>query len=171
MDIIIFIDYIGFYGPIITFITTFYYLLNQQSFIYTPFLTTIFKNINQNIYLLLFILGSITNISINEILKNTIQEPRPIGQKYFIDSNELTGPHLYGMPSAHTQSCFFALTYIYLLRGPTYSILFMLFISLLTFYQRWKYNRHTILQLLIGSIIGSLYAWCIITITQYYLYR
>jgi len=143
-------DYIGYYGPLITFCITFYYLLDKRT------------------YLLVFIIGSITNMGLNEVLKLAIREPRPEGQIQFIDSNQLHGPHLYGMPSAHTQTCFFSVIYLYLVRGYTYVFLLSLFISSLTFYQRWKYNRHTIKQLAIGSLIGGFYAWVLIYFTQLY---
>lgn len=146
-------DYIGHYGPIITFMITFYYLLDKR------------------IYLLIFIIGSITNMGLNEVLKLAIREPRPNGQIHFLDSNQLTGPHLYGMPSAHTQTCFFSLVYLYLVRGYPFILLLSLFISALTFYQRWKYNRHTIKQLLIGCLIGSLYAWILIYLLQHYYFH
>ena len=146
-------DYIGFYGPIITFMTTFYFLLDKR------------------LYLLVFIVGSITNMGLNEILKLAIREPRPDGQIQFIDSHQLHGPHLYGMPSAHTQTCFFSLVYLYLTREYTYVLLLSLFISIITFYQRWKYNRHTIKQLLIGSLIGGFYAWILIYFLQHYYFH
>lgn len=146
-------DYIGHYGPIITFMTTFYYLLDKK------------------LYLLVFIFGSITNIALNEILKLSIREPRPEGQIHFLDSNQLTGPHLYGMPSTHTQTCFFSLVYLYLVRGYPYVLLLSLFISGLTFYQRWKYNRHTIQQLFVGTLIGGSYAWILIYLLQHYYFH
>jgi hypothetical protein len=151
--ILLLFDYIGYYGPIITFMTTFYNVFEKH------------------LYLLVFIIGSITNIGINEALKLAIREPRPEGQIYFIDSNELSGPHLYGMPSAHMQSCIFSVVYLYLVRGYPYLLLVSLFISALTFYQRWKYNRHTIKQLLIGSFIGGSYAWFLIYILQHYYFN
>lgn len=153
MNIITFFDYVGFYGPTINFFLTFYYLLDK------------------NIYLLFFIIGSVTNIALNEILKLTIREPRPHGQIQFVDSNQLHGPHLYGMPSAHTQSCIFSSIYIYLVTGYPYIFLFTLFISMITFYQRWKYNRHSINQLIMGSFVGGAYAWLIIYLVQLYYYN
>ena len=146
-------DYIGHYGPIITFIITFYYLLDKR------------------IYLLVFFIGSVTNMSLNEVLKLVIKEPRPEGQTQFLDSKHLTGPHLYGMPSAHTQNCFFSSAYLYLVRGYPYISLLSLFISIITFYQRWKYNRHTVKQLFIGSVIGTLYAWILIYLLQHYYFH
>ena len=146
-------DYIGYYGPIILFLITFYYLLDKR------------------LYLLVFFIGSVTNMGLNEVLKLAIREPRPEGQIHFLDSNQLHGPHLYGMPSAHTQTCFFSTVYLYLVCGYPYIFILSLFICILTFYQRWKYNRHTIKQLLVGSLIGSFYAWLLIYLIQTYYFN
>lgn len=146
-------DYIGFYGPVILFMTNFYYLFDKR------------------LYLLIYLIGSITNITINEVLKIIIREPRPNGQIHFVDSQQLHGPHLYGMPSAHTQSCIFSACYIYLVTGYHYIFIFSLFISAITFYQRWKFNRHSINQLAVGSLIGAFYAWVLIYFTQLYYFN
>ncbi len=146
------IDYIGHYGPVILFALTFYCLLSR-----TP-------------YLIAFTSGSILNTIMNEFLKNTFREPRPPNQIEFIDHNELTGTHFYGMPSGHAQASAFAVAFLAFSNGPEGFLYFMTGIFIITIYQRWKYHRHSIKQLAAGSIIGASFAWIIHYFTQYTLY-
>lgn len=146
------IDYIGFYGPVILFAATFYCLIHR-----TP-------------YLIAFTIGSIFNTFANEVLKNIFREPRPPNQLPFIDSQLLIGPHQYGMPSGHAQASAFALAFLVLVKGPPTIIYFMTGIFIITLYQRWKYNRHSVQQLAAGGAFGAGIAWFIIYLTQYILY-
>ena len=66
---------------------------------------------------------------------------------------------MYGMPSAHAQSVFMSLTFLYLVKESPAWLLGELFIAGLTVYQRWKYNRHTLEQLGVGALLGSLVAY------------
>jgi membrane-associated phospholipid phosphatase len=146
------VDYIGYYGPVILFATTFYCLLNRIP------------------YLIAFTGGSILNTFANEVLKNTFREPRPPNQIAFIDDKNLTGTHFYGLPSGHAQASAFAIAFLILVNGPETLLYFMTCIFITTLYQRWKYHRHSIKQLAAGSLIGALMAWIIVFMTQYYLY-
>jgi len=146
------VDYIGYYGPVILFASTFYCLLKR-----TP-------------YLIAFTGGSVINTFANEILKNTFREPRPPNQIPFIDEDNLTGTHFYGLPSGHAQASAFAIAFLILANGPQTVVYFMTGIFIITLYQRWKYHRHSIKQLAAGSIIGALIAWIINYFTQYALY-
>jgi membrane-associated phospholipid phosphatase len=61
---------------------------------------------------------------------------------------------IYGMPSGHAQEVFFSTIYNYLvLRDIKISIGFII-ISFITIIQRVLYNHHTLLQVIIGSILG-----------------
>ena len=145
-------DLIGHYGPVISFALTFYSIIHQ-----IPYLTA-------------FVFGSILNILLNIYLKTTIREPRPENQIEYIDHDDLTGFNEFGMPSGHAQSVMFALVFLFLVKGPTAFTYAILFIAALTIYQRWKYNRHTIKQLMIGSIVGGLFAWLVFHATDTYLH-
>jgi membrane-associated phospholipid phosphatase len=134
------IDNIGYYGPVILFALGFYALLERK-----PFYTA-------------FVFGNISNSLLNMVLKNIIREPRPIEEE---------GD--YGFPSGHAQSVFFSLVFLFLAKGPAVFIYIMACISVLTLYQRWKYKKHSVKQLVAGSIIGSLYAVFIIYLTDQYL--
>jgi len=144
-------DYIGHYGPAILFTMTFYVLLHR------------------NIYLSVFVIGSLLNLLLNVFLKKNIREPRPNNPLQFIDSDYLIGSNRYGLPSGHAQSCLFSLTFLYLTKAPIMFLYIMSCITILTLYQRWKYRRHTVKQIVIGAVIGSLFAWSLVVITKLYL--
>ena len=145
-------DYIGHYGPVILFGLTFYCLLHRIP------------------YIIVFVFGSILNTFLNEFLKTFFREQRPKGQIEFIDHDRLIGAHYYGLPSGHAQASFFALAFLFFAKGPIAFLYFMSFICILTLYQRWKYRRHSIKQLLVGAIVGTSFAWVLVYLTQYYLY-
>ena len=146
MNLIIMFDTIGYYGPVILFATTFYFLLNRLPYLY------------------LFVFGSIANSIVNNILKSVFKELRPSGK---IGSEQFHGSNYYGLPSGHAQSCFFSFAFLYLVRGPSAILYFMGFISALTILQRWKNRYHSAKQLLYGAIFGIFFAWTIIYMYQY----
>jgi membrane-associated phospholipid phosphatase len=130
-----------------------------------------FSLIERSPYLVVFTIGSILNTFLNTFLKTLFREPRPKGQIEFIDHNELTGAQQYGFPSGHAQASFFSLAFLFFSNGPIAMIYFMTIITFLTIYQRWKYRRHSVRQLAFGSLIGGLFAWVLVYLTQYYLYK
>lgn len=145
------VDYVGYQGPIINSFITFFSLLGKPIFLFT------------------FILGSILNHSLNSELKMMIKEPRPKNQLSYIDDNLIKGAHIYGMPSGHAQITSFTVTFLILTKGPMPLIITSLFIGILTLIQRWKYRRHSIEQLLVGSTVGSLFAYIMFWITKIYI--
>ena len=152
MELIKTFDHIGYQGPVITSIITFLSLLEKP------------------IYLFTFIIGSFLNYSLNNELKMIIKEPRPKNPIPFIDDHLIKGPQIYGMPSGHAEIVSFAVMFLILTKRPFYLILFSLFIFSLTLIQRWKYRRHTIEQLIIGSIIGSVFSYGCVLMTDSYLH-
>lgn len=153
MTTFLIIDIIGYYGPVILFALTFYYLIKRPP------------------YLIIFTFGSIANTLLNRVLKSTWREPRPRGQITFIDDNNITGAEQYGLPSGHAQASFFALAFLFLSNGPQAVLYVMTFLCAITLYQRWKYRRHTVKQLAIGSLIGALFAYSIVFLTEFSLYK
>jgi membrane-associated phospholipid phosphatase len=129
---------------------------------YTIFIISIFLLRNLKIYLSFYIFGFIINNILNIILKLLIREPRPDNEVKFI---ELIGHRLgydkYGMPSGHSQNCFFSLIYITLVLNQPSITLFYTIISFICIAQRYKYKNHTLIQLFIGSIVGTLVAYLI----------
>lgn len=133
-------DYIGFFGPIIVIIISITKLWNQPQ------------------YLIGYACFEVINSIINSVLKSLIRQERPMGGRSIVNE-KYTGANIYGMPSSHTQNVAFSTTYLYLVKGsPTYLILES-FILALTFYQRWKYKRHTVEQLIAGVGVGMLIAY------------
>lgn len=136
------IDLMGFYGPLIIGLINVVYLWRRKIFLIT--------------YTLFFII----NVFINGVLKNIIQEPRPTGQVYLNEYDIVpnTAPSKYGMPSGHAQSTGYSITFLYLVIHSPSLLIITAFIGSLTVYQRFKYRRHTIPQLVIGMAVGSLVA-------------
>ena len=147
------IDIIGYYGPVILFALTFYYLIKRPP------------------YLMMFTIGSIASTLLNRVLKSTWREPRPRGQITFIDDNNLTGAEQYGLPSGHAQASFFALAFLFFSNGPQAVLYVMTLLCVITLYQRWKYRRHTVKQLALGSLIGTLFAYALVFLTEFSLYK
>ena len=135
-------DYIGYYGPIILILTTIMLLMAR-----TKILT-------------LYILFLIVNTFLNGALKLLIREPRPVGSILFNNFENTKDSEQYGMPSGHAQSAAFTTMFLYLFTKPSESYLVMgaCFIGAITIYQRYKYKRHSISQLLVGTTVGALVA-------------
>ena len=84
-------------------------------------------------------------------------------------NEDYVGVEKYGMPSGHAQSCFFSMTFLYLVKGSPAWLIFELFIGIISLYQRFKYKQHTIEQLLAGSILGIFFAYFSFTLTKLWL--
>ena len=144
-------DFIGYIGPILLFIINIYEFLHRKSYLYA--------------YLLAFFVNSF----INSQLKMFYKIPRQSNQIYFSKYENLEGPNAYGMPSGHGQSVGFSTAFLFLGQSSSYLLIIALFISCLTFIQRYKYRRHTIVELCIGFIIGICFAYIVFNTTKYYL--
>ena len=140
MDLYKIRDYLGLYAPIILFILSFFLLVNKK------------------IYLQFLIYGFILNNLLNIILKLTIKEPRPNKDKKAIEIGVVNGARIgfdkFGMPSGHAQNCGYLTSFIIMtLNNPIITMLFSL-LSLISLLQRYIYYNHSILQLIVGFIIG-----------------
>jgi membrane-associated phospholipid phosphatase len=141
MDFYQFRDYIGLYAPFILFVLSLFLLRNMK------------------IYLSVFVLGFILNNILNIILKLAIKEPRPLKDEKAIEIGVVNGVRIgfdkFGMPSGHAQNCGYCITFITMsLNNPFITTLYSL-ISLISLFQRYLYNNHTILQLTTGFIVGG----------------
>ena len=152
------LDYIGIYGPLILFASSFYLLFNKHNLLFY------------------YIVGFCINIILNIILKGIIKQPRPLdNEKIFnlaikhnykdIFKNGLPFD-IFGMPSGHAQSVMFSTVYIYLALKKINIFLFYLLISCFTMFQRVYKNYHYITQIVVGDIIGALFAIFIFYISQ-----
>jgi membrane-associated phospholipid phosphatase len=134
------IDYLGMTAPLVLFIISVFLLQNKIK------------------YLLVYIAGSILNNILNAILKYAIKEPRPSKDSRILtiaiaNENRISFDK-YGMPSGHAQNCGFNLAFITLVLNNSFITGLYLVISFISLYQRYKYSNHTILQLIIGFILG-----------------
>ena len=126
-----------------------------------------------------YLYGSFLNVILNIILKGMIKQPRPtenpelfkIALKHSNQFKFVNGfPHsIFGMPSGHVQSSFYSILFIYLALNNIYITLFYLLIDLIIFYQRVEFNHHTILQVIVGVMVGLLFAFFIYYMSQRHL--
>ena len=132
------IDYIGYCGPELLILTNIVLLL--------------ILNTNLNfLYLILF--GNVFNAFLNKLLKNIFKVKRQ-KQKPFMGHIESS----YAMPSGHSQLVTFNTTLMTLIYKNIYALLFSIIICFNTFYQRYNYKNHTIPQIIIGALIGIIFA-------------
>jgi membrane-associated phospholipid phosphatase len=121
-------------------------------------------------------LGIFVNTILNLILKAIIQQPRPTEDitkfnlalthgKRFLFKDGIPFD-IFGMPSGHAQSAFFSTIFIYLSLRQEKLFYFYALFSLLIISQRVTFNYHTILQVLVGAVIGSMFSYFV-----YYLAR
>jgi membrane-associated phospholipid phosphatase len=90
-----------------------------------------------------------------KLLKNLIKESRPISTKTF------------GMPSSKSTIITFMLIYLISIHNYTNQTLIIIFVlSILIIYIKHLYKEHSFLQLLVGVIIGFIFAKIIIYLTN-----
>jgi membrane-associated phospholipid phosphatase len=147
-------NHLGMFGPLILAILSIYLLWN-----------------NSNLFFY-YIVGIFLNSILNLLLKIIIKEPRPsidinkfnlalsnYGRNFLFKN--VAQYDLFGMPSGHTQSSLFSTIFIYLSLRKTNILYIYLFISFITMVQRVVFNYHTILQVIIGALVGSLFGFYI----------
>jgi membrane-associated phospholipid phosphatase len=140
------IDLIGFYGP------------------WIQGLLNITQLITQKYYLIGYIVFAYINIFINKWLKLHYKEARPAeteehGLPIKIRDPDIFGmpnADIYGFPSGHAQQLVYSVFYLYFVKRSTLLLIGGLFLTTLTVYQRWKFKRHSIKQLSVGSAVGLL---------------
>lgn len=123
-----------------------------------------------------YTLGIFVNTILNIILKVIIQQPRPTedvkkfnlalthGKRFFFKDG--IPFNIFGMPSGHAQSSIFSTVFIYLSLRQENLLYFYALFSLLIISQRVVFNYHTILQVIVGAIVGAGFAYFV-----YYLAR
>lgn len=135
------INYIGLLAPIILFILTLFLLRNTKT------------------YMLFFLYGTLFNNIINIILKLFIKEPRPDKDNKAIELGILHGARInfdkFGMPSGHAQNCAFITLFSTMVFNNPIITCFYTTITMICVLQRYLNHNHTILQLLVGLIIGA----------------
>ena len=144
---------VGFSGPTILQWVNIVFILNNPKYI-------IFY-----IFFVFFVMGWI-----NKLLKHNIKENRPVGYN-IIDTNYdkkkyYEGEEKHGMPSGHAQLNAFITVFVWFITKNMYLLYFNLIISLITLFQRWKFKRHSISQLVAGTAVGGSLGWGIYNVLQ-----
>ena len=152
MELYLLRDYIGLFAPIILFFLSLFLLRNNKKYLY------------------FFFYGFILNNILNIILKVAIKEPRPTAERKVIEIGIANEARIsfdkFGMPSGHAQNCAYCLAFITMVLNDPFITAFYIVITFNTLFQRYLYNNHTILQLVIGSFIGLLFGFIIYTIAN-----
>jgi len=155
MKLYLLLDYIGLYAPIILFILSIFFLRNMYKYFY------------------FFVVGFIFNNILNIVLKLLIKEPRPTTDQKAIEIGIVNGARIgfdkFGMPSGHAQNCGYCLVFIIMTLNDHFITTLYLSISTISLFQRYLYNNHTILQLIIGVIIGTFFAYLTYNIANKYI--
>lgn len=153
MSVCYLLDNIGIYAPIIFFVISVYLLSTKST------------------YLLFYIIGVCLNNFLNILLKFIIKQPRPKQDnkslEILIHKDPATDKQvrqywdIYGMPSGHAQNFGYSLLYIFLVfKDPIITILYLV-IGGISLWQRYIYKNHTILQLLVGFLIGCIFGYLV----------
>lgn len=149
-------DTIGIIAPFILFTLSAFFLRNYKS------------------HLAFYIIGFFLNIVLNSILKILIKEPRPKDDKQFIEIFSRNGvrfaPDSYGMPSGHAQTCGFSLIYLALVLNNPNITMFYAIITFISLIQRYTHNNHTILQLIVGLLIGMVVGYLFYFLSKKYIF-
>ena len=141
------VNYTGEFGPMILFVPTIFLLFKKRS------------------ALIYYISGSFLNFILNIFLKLLIQQPRPSDDSDKFELMIERRKHLllipydvFGMPSGHAQTVAFTTAFVFLTIRNNIFRGFCVLISLVTMWQRVHYNHHTVTQVVIGAIVGILFA-------------
>jgi len=113
-----------------------------------------------------FFIGFVLEIFLNIQLKRFYKEERPKGRIYFLAA-EMNGQHgaQFGLPSGHSELAFYALSFMYFsIEKFTPLIWFSILVAVCSIYQRWAFHDHTLKQLLVGAIIGSLFGFGVVKV-------
>lgn len=146
------IEYIGYHGDEIIILLVIIHMYNRIP------------------YLLSYCIFYFLNKLINQLLKSNIQEKRP-ENGVFLRGEYDDEINNYGMPSFHMQSMMYSTIFLYLsISSPKILLLCMICICF-TIYQKIKYNRHTVIQLIIGMTIGVINGYLFYEFTKIYLQK
>jgi membrane-associated phospholipid phosphatase len=151
--IIIFLDYIGLFGPLILFLFSVFLLWNKSN------------------YLTYYVYGSVLNGLLTLILKGIFKQPRPSedpklfnlaikeSKRFkFIDGYPYD---IFGMPSGHSSSVIFSTMFIFCVFKNNRFLLLYLLISMITMIQRITSNNHTFTQIIAGAFVGAIFSYLI----------
>jgi len=123
--------------------------------------------------LIVYYIGICISALINRSAKPLFKDARPLHPIKFLASEHFVkNSNAYGLPSGHSQSVFFSITYLYLTLGQFYPwALAGLVVGLATFIERYVYHNHTISQLVIGAGLGAILAYGTVYVRDHLLVR
>lgn len=102
-----------------------------------------------------------------------IKEPRPTDDSKIIELAIIHGKRfkydIFGMPSGHAQNCGYCLSFITLALNNFYITALYIIITIISLFQRFFYNNHTSLQLLIGFLVGIGFGYLIYSVSSLYI--
>ena len=140
----------GSYGPIVLMFLSMYLLWNKH-----------------NLFIF-YTVGIFVNAILNIILKGLFLQPRPSIDSKTFDLALRHGKRflfkdgipydIFGMPSGHAESAAFSTAFVYLALRKTNWLYVYLIMTAIVMYQRVNTNEHTILQVIIGAIVGVVFA-------------
>jgi membrane-associated phospholipid phosphatase len=123
-----------------------------------------------------YLVGFFLNALLNIVMKGIIQQPRP-SQIETLEKKNLYNSvvnhnrenifkdgipfNLFGMPSGHAQIVCYSSVFIYFATNNIKIFYIYLFFSLITCFQRFIFNYHTIFQIVVGIITGTLFGFFI----------
>lgn len=141
--------HIGSIGPIILFAISLFLLSSSSTF------------------LVFYLVGSFVNVIFNYVLKGIIREPRPNSNMLHMRQlyKKVTDFNVYGMPSGHAQSVWFSTWFVFMVTRRIEVLIGYTMLSLLTMWQRVKYKFHTLLQVIVGSVLGICTAYVFVRYT------
>jgi membrane-associated phospholipid phosphatase len=110
-----------------------------------------------------FMLGYLCNVVLNLFLKWIFKQPRPNADLEFFKTslkihknNPFFISHNCGMPSGHAQLAGFAMIYVILSTHSWWIWSFMIILTAVTCVQRVITQLHSVLQVLVGLVIGMI---------------
>jgi membrane-associated phospholipid phosphatase len=149
---------IGYFGPLILFLMLIYLTIEKN-------IKPRNKSINNEnnakhdkihtheVYTYI-ILWQTLNYVLNETLKHIFRQARPKDIPYINSWDSPPNLGRYGMPSGHAQQVVSEATYIIVAFQNPYSSILSIIVAALTIYQRYIYQKHTAIQLAVGTIVG-----------------
>jgi membrane-associated phospholipid phosphatase len=149
-NIKIIFDFVGGYSPLILFLVSIKLLWNTHNL------------------LTYYIYGFFLDMIFNTIIKGIFKQPRPLedpeifklalkNNKRFMFKDGI--PYdIFGMPSGHTQSVIYSTVFIYLSLKNNKILIGYILLSLITMYQRVFFKHHTVGQVCVAVLPGTLFA-------------
>lgn len=105
----------------------------------------------------IYTIGLCINSLLNLGLKEIIQEHRPKIRDKF---------DKFGMPSGHAQTSLYSTIFVFLTTKKKEWLYLYLFISFIVMVQRVVCNYHTVIQVIAGAIVGSMFGYFMYKMTK-----